>query len=239
MKTSKAAWVAGLVLAAGTAVAQAPKLDTPKLEMPRLEMPRLETPGAGNPGLDAAARNYPPIINGANVRPADGTAPRSCPAAGARVEVRGGPATEYLGASPANPDLCRMRVGTEEVEAWFGIWRTGWPGADQAHLAMRQVMSGRTGSVGGFDVRMAADYSFHDLLRNEGIESIRLLDTTYQAMKMSHYREGAEGNIYRSVSTVWKDMATGMAIYGTYQHIGGAPEINAPRIPTAIVPAGR
>ena len=217
MKTNKAAWVAGLALAAGAAAAQAPSL--------------------GNPGLDAAARNYPPIINGNNVRPADGTAPRSCPAAGARVEVRGGPATEYLGTSPADPDLCRMKAGAEEFEAWFGIWRTAWPGADQAHLAMKQVMGGRTGDVAGFDVRMAADYSFHDLLRNEGVESIRLLGTTYRAMKVSHYREGAEGNIYRSVITAWKDIATGMVLFSTYQHIGGAPEINSPRIPTAIVPA--
>ena len=215
------AGLAGLLLATGAA-AQVPSLGSPNL---------------GNPGLDQAARNYPPITSGANVRPADGTPPRSCPAAGARVEVRGGPATEYLGASPSNPDLCRMRVGAEEVEAWFGIWRTAWPGADQAGRAMKQVMAGRTGDVAGFDVRMAADYSFHDLLRNEGVESIRLLGTTYEAMKMSHYREGAEGNIYRSVITVWKDMPTGLVLFSTYQHIGGAPEVNSPRIPTAIVPA--
>ena len=87
-----------------------------------------------------------------------------------------------------------------------------------------------------FNVRMAADYSFHDLMRNEGVEDIRLLGRTYRALKISHYREGAEGNIYRSVTTGWKDLATGILIYATYQHISGAPEIGVPLIPTDIEP---
>ncbi len=191
---------------------------------------------AQNPGLDAAARRYPPLIIGVNTRPADGTLPMSCPAAGARVETKGGPTFEYLGATDT-PDLCRMRIGGEEVQAWYGIWLTSWPGADHAYPAIKQVMSGRTGDVVGFDVRMAPGYAYHDLVRNEGIERIKILDATYQARKLSHYREGFEGNTYRSVATVWKDMATGMILYSTYQHISGAPVIDDPLIPTAIVPA--
>ena len=66
---------------------------------------------AQSPGLDAAARNYPPFVLGANVRPADGSPPyaRACPPAGSRVEQGGGPAFEYLGAAPGNPELCRVR----------------------------------------------------------------------------------------------------------------------------------
>ncbi len=74
-------------------------------------------------------------------------------------------------------------------------------------------------------------------MRNEGIEDISLLGTAYHALKISHYREGFGGNNYRSVSTVWKDIPTGMLIYGTYQHIAGKPEIDDPLLPTAITPA--
>lgn len=196
---------------------------------------------AQNPGLDAAARNYPPLIMGANTRPTDGSgiAIRSCPAAGARVEQKGGPTFEYLGADPSSPDLCRMRVGGEDVEGWYGIWLTIWPGAEQARPALQQVIQGRTGDVVGFDVRTAPNAIYHDLIRNEGIEDIPLLGDTYRALKVSHYREGFDGNTYRSVSTIWKDLATGMLIYGTYQHISGRPEIDDPLLPTAIIPPPR
>ncbi len=196
---------------------------------------------AQNPGLDAAARNYPPLIVGANTRPTDGKGIQiqSCPAPGARVEQKGGPTFDYLGANPATPDLCRMRVGGEDVEGWYGIWLTVWPGAETARSALQQVIQGRTGDVVGFDVRMTPTASYHDLVRNEGVEDIRLLSANYRALKLSHYREGFGGNTYRSVSTVWKDLATGMLIYGTYQHISGAPEIDDPLLPTAIIPAPR
>ncbi len=205
--------------------------------MPAAAQDAAHKPG-WNPGLDAAARRYPPIITGVNTRPADGTPPLSCPAAGARVETKGGPNFEYLGASQT-PDLCRMRIGGEDVQAWYGIWLTSWPGAGNAHPALKQVMSGHTGDAVGFDVRMVAGYAYHDFVRNEGIEKIKILNATYQAMRLSHYREGFEGNTYRSVATVWKDMATGMILYSTYQHISGTPVIDDPLIPTAIVPALR
>lgn len=189
-------------------------------------------------GLEQARRNYPPLILGANTTPATGQAPyaRACPAGG-RIEQRG-PAIEYLGADPASPELCRMRIGGASVQGWFGIWLTNWPGADPAHRAMARLIAGRTGDTEAFDVRVAPDFSFHEVLRNEGIEDIRLLGTTYRALKISHYREGAEGNSYRSVSTAWKDLDSGMVVYATYQHIAGAPEIYVPVLPTAIIPRG-
>lgn len=194
-------------------------------------------PGYGSPGLDQAARNYPALIIGGSVHPADGTVPRSCPAAGGRVEQRGGPPFEFLGADPANPDLCRMRIGTDTASAWYGIWLTQWPGADNGHAGLRKVIHGRTGEVAAFDTAVTPQRRYHDLIRNEGIEEIPLLGHTYQAMKISHYREGFGGNSYRSVSTVWKDIPTGLLIYATYQHISGTPELDDPLTPTAILPA--
>ena len=82
---------------------------------------------------------------------------------------------------------------------------------------------------------MSPAASFHDLVRNEGVEDIYLLGKSYHALKISHYREGFNGNNYRSVSTVWKDIPTGMTIYGTYNHIAGQPEIDDPLLPTEIV----
>jgi hypothetical protein len=204
------------------------------------EMQAAPTPtmNATSPALQQAARNYPPLILGANtVATAGPTDVRACPAAGGRVEQKGGPTMTYLGAVPGKPDLCRMNVGGEAVEGWFGIWLTGWPGADTAYPALTRVMRGATGTVEGFDVDMGPGYAFHDLIRNEGIEHINLLGKTYTAIKISHYREGAGTNIYRSVSTVWKDLPTGLLLYGTYQHISGSPVVDDPLIPTAIVTA--
>ena len=197
----------------------------------------LAGPAAAQDALQEAAGRYPPYFLGANVRAADGAGPhaRAC-AAGGRVEQKGGPAFDYLGASARDPALCRMRVGGDEVEAWYGIWLTSWPGAEQAKPALRQVIEGKTGLILGFDVRMGPGLAFHDLIRNEGVEDIDLLGTVYRAVKLSHYREGFEGNTYRSVATVWKDIPSGMILYATYQHIAGKPELDDPLIPTRIVP---
>lgn len=196
-------------------------------------------PQALDPSLAGARANYPPLIIGANTRATDGAGPyaRSCPAPGSVVEQKGGPTFNYLGASPQNPDLCRMRVGNDTIEGWYGIWLTDWPGQQNAYPALGRLIRGRTGDVEAFDVRMQPGLAFHDLMRNEGIEDIRLLGKTYRAIKISHYREGFEGNIYRSVSTVWKDLDSGMLIYATYQHISGTPELDDPLIPTRIAPA--
>ncbi len=190
--------------------------------------------------LEQALRNFPPLIVGGNVQAvlAPGEViPKSCPNPGSKVETKGGPTFEYLGASPTNPDLCLMRVGGEPLEAWYGIWATAWPGADFAYRALQRVIRSRTGDVVGFDVVPAPGYAYHDLIRHEGVEDINLRGTTYKALKLAHYREGFDGNTYRSVSTIWKDVETGLLIYGTYQHIAGRPELDDPLIPTAIVPA--
>ncbi len=186
--------------------------------------------------LQQAAGRYPPLIMGPGVYPADGTQiVLSCPRPGGKVEQRGGPTMEYLGADPSNPDLCVMRIDGQVTKAWYGIWDTSWPGVEQARPALARIIHGRTGDVEGFDtIMLPGVLEYHDLIRNEGIEDIILLDRTYRAVKISHYREGYSGNTYRSVSTVWKDLATGLLIYGTYQHISGTPVIDDPLGPTAI-----
>ena len=193
---------------------------------------------AADTGLQDAIGRYPPLIIGANTDPVTGPVTlRSCPPPGSVVEQKGGPAFQYLGASPQNPDLCRLRLGPDTVDAWYGIWLTNWPGAAQAYPALTRIMQRGTGAIEAFDVVMAPGYAYHDLIRNEGVETINLLGTHYRALKISHYREGFQGNIYRSVSTIWKDIPSGLLIYGTYQHISGAPELDDPLIPTHIAPA--
>ena len=207
-------------------------------------LPLLLLPGtvrardADDAGLRAAVRRFPPLVLGPGVRPADGSGPhaRSCPAPGGRVEQRGGPSVSYDGADPGNPDLCRMRFNGQQADGWFGIWLTFWPGAPQARAVMGRIIRGRTGDTEGFVVRMTADRTYYDVLRNEGLEDIRLLGQTFHTVKVSHYREGAPPNTYRSVVTGWKDTDTGMVVYVTYQHISGAPETGTPLDPTLIVP---
>ena len=180
------------------------------------------------------------MIMGVSTRPAPANgslAPRSCPAAGAKVEQKGGPAFEFLGADPNQPDLCLMRVDGEPFSAWFGIWGQTWPGAEDGHQALRRSMNGRTGEVFGFNTVAQPGAQWHDFVRQEGVEDIYILGKLYRAMKLAHYREGYGGNAYRSVSTLWKDVATGLPIYGTYQHISGAPELDGVLVPARITPA--
>ena len=198
--------------------------------------------GSGAGGLPAtvqgAATNYPPLILGGTVRATSGgEQPLACAAPGSRVEQKGGPTIEFEGADPSDPTLCVMKVAGGTVKAWYDIWLTDWPGAAEARTALRDVIQGPSGTVTGFDTRMLPGLQWHDLIRNEGVEDLTLLGKTYHALKISHYREGSEGNNYRSVATVWKDIPTGMLIYATYQHISGKPEIDDPLIPTAIVAA--
>ena len=103
---------------------------------------------------------------------------------------------------------------------------------------MRQVIRGPSGSIAGFDTQMMPGVQWHDLVRNEGIEDISL--SRHECITRSRSAitaRGSTGNSYRSVSTIWKDIPTGMLIFGTYQHIAGRPEIDDPLLPTAIIPA--
>ena len=189
-------------------------------------------------GLEQALKGFPPLIVGGNVHAsaAEAAVPRACPAAGGRVEQKGGPTLEFLGSDPQNPALCRMKVGPDTLDAWYGIWATAWPGAASAQRGLERLMHGKTGDVVGFDTVATPGTQWHDLIRQDGVEEISLLGKTYRAVKLAHYREGFGGTGDRSVSTVWKDLETGLPMYRTYQHIAGQPDLDDPLIPTAIVP---
>ena len=189
-------------------------------------------------GLADAATRYPPFTTGANVQPTQGVTLASCPASG-EIERQGGIVIAYHGADPGNLHLCRMTANGVPYQAWNAIWHADWPGAADAAIAMTQVLDGPTGTIRGFDVRAAPGANWHDLLRNEGVEDINLLGHTFHAVKISHYREGMEDNIYRSVTTVWKDIATGALLFTTYDHIAGRPALEQAFIPVRIsLPGG-
>ena len=230
------------------AVAQTPAPPAPvPPPAPPSAVPAGPVPNPTAAGLESALHNFPPMVLGANVQPTlamGGLMPPGCPAAGSRIEQKGGPSIEFLGTVADQPDLCRERLGERETQAWFGIWDTAWPGADFAYRALQRVQRSRTGDAVGFDTVVSGPQqggppvvAWHDLIRHEGIEEIQLLGKTYKALKLAHYREGFDGNRYRSVVTLWRDLETGLPIYATYQHISGAPELDAPLIPTAIIPA--
>lgn len=235
-----AAVLAAAVLTAALALVASPPAARAQITLGASPPTPVSAAASGPAALEAAVANFPPLILFANVRattPQD-PVPRACPAPGGRIEQKGGPTMEFLGSVPGRPELCRMRVGGEEVEAWYGIWVTGWPGADPARRGLERIMHARTGDVVGFDTVAGPGLQWHDLIRQDGIEDITLLGKTYRALKIAHYREGYGGNNYRSVSTLWKDVDSGLPLYGTYQHISGQPVVDDPLIPTAIVPAG-
>ena len=192
-------------------------------------------------GLEQARRNFPPLIQGANTRPADGAGPfaRACPAAGSRLEQRGGPAFEHLGASPANSALCRMRgrrpVGRSLVRhlgAGLARRRRGLPGPDPADPGAHRRCRGVRRADGAWLAMARPDP------QPRGSRTSACWARPYPRHQAGALPGGVRpGNTYRSVATVWKDLDSGMIIYATYQHISGAPEIDDPLIPTAIIPA--
>jgi hypothetical protein len=185
--------------------------------------------GCVGQGLTGAAARFPPAVAGPGSYAATGAGPfpPACPAPDGRVERIPGAPTEYLGADPADPELCRMRMGDNVVEGYFGIWLKEWPGSADAQKALRQVIHSPSGSTASFDVHMLPGLQWHEIIRNDGIEALQVLGGVHPALKLSHYREGFDGNNYRSVVTVWKDLRTGMIIYVRYFHISGTPEHTA------------
>ncbi len=151
-------------------------------------------------------------------------APPPCPPAFGVVARSVGPAAIYLGADPADPELCRMKRGNDVAEFYFGIWNKAWPGAEAARRAFRTIYAGPPGTSVTFDVSAGPGLQWHDTLRNGGMETLRVLGQSFPTMRVIHEREGFDGNSYHSIITQWKDLATGMAIYQNYQHISGHPE---------------
>jgi hypothetical protein len=55
-------------------------------------------------------------------------------------------------------------------------------------------------------VRMTPERTYYDVLRNEGLEDLRVAGRVFHMVKISHHRESAPPNVYRSIVTGWKDM---------------------------------
>ena len=143
-------------------------------------------------GLPATARRFPQLILELGVDSA--SLARPCPVAGGRVEQRGGPTESYEGANPSDPALCLMRFGDEPALAWFGIWHTSWPGADQAEGALGRLIQSQAGDTEGFVIRMSANLAYYDILRNEGVEDLPLLGRVCRTVRISQYHEGVPPN---------------------------------------------
>ena len=210
-------------------------LATPALaqSMPPIALPPAPPSRQDASAIQAALGRFPPLLLGANVQPvmAPGTiVPRACPAPGARLTPRGGPAVDYEGADPSDPTLCRTSAGP----SWFGLWPQSRPGAPYAARALQTVLQGRTGDAAAFDTTEPGVGQWHDLLRNDGLEDIALLGRTWRAIRIAHYREGIPPTEDRSLVTAWKDVETGIVLYVTHLHIAGRPELDAPMAPAAI-----
>ncbi len=189
------------------------------------------------PGAALAQGAMPPMDTGPGIRPVDGTGPSppACPARGTVVQRGVLPPIEYGGLAGADPALCLVRVAGAEFPMFYGIWAEAWPGSAAANGALAHVIRGPTGTTVAFDTRMAPGAQWHDVLRNEGMEMLNVFGQVRATLKIAHYREGFEGNSYRSVTTGWKDMRSGAMIYVTYRHISGRPEAGTAWDATGLV----
>ena len=152
-------------------------------------------------------------------------APPPCPTAIGIVDRSVGSTLIYLPADPARPEICRIVLrGGAVAEFIYGTWRTDWPGAEQALPAIRAVYAGGPGTTARFDTIAAPGYAWHETIRNDGFEDLNIAGARRRTMKVTHEREGFDGNTYHSIITQWKDVATNMTVYQNYIHIAGRPE---------------
>lgn len=151
--------------------------------------------------------------------------PPACPTGMGIVDRTAAPPLIYLPADPAEPEACRLVLRGGAIGLfWFGSWKTDWPGAEPARFAYRQAYANGPGTVVRFDTVAAPGLSWHETIRNEGFETVTLAGAVRHTMKVSHEREGFDGNTYHSIVTQWKDMETNMTVYQTYTHLSGRPE---------------
>ncbi len=153
-------------------------------------------------------------------------APPPCPTALGVVDRTVGPTAVYLPADPARPEACRIVLGAGAGEFWYGSWKTDWPGADDALKAIRRVYAGGPGTTERFDTVAAPGFAWHETIRHDGFEDLNMAGAVRRTMKVTHEREGFDGNTYHSIITQWKDMQTNMTVYQNYIHISGKPEPN-------------
>jgi hypothetical protein len=148
-------------------------------------------------------------------------APRACPVGAGSVERSIGGTLVYAGSVPGIPELCRITNNGEAGEYYMGVWRADWPGAGLAYPALRAVMHGGKGAEARFDTFAGPGLQWHGTIRNEGIETVTVAGRDLRALRLSHEREGFDGNGYHSVITVWKELRTGMYLKVEHRHIAG------------------
>lgn len=147
--------------------------------------------------------------------------PAACPPEPTRVVRSAGGVSDYLGAVPGIPDLCRMTRADGTADFYFGVWRSDWPGAGQAYPAIKAVLTGGTGARASFVTRSVPGLQWTDSFINEGVEPITVDGRPHEAIKLAHEREGIEGNTYHSVITSWRDVATGINLKVVERQISG------------------
>ena len=148
-------------------------------------------------------------------------APAACPSVPVRVLRSNGPATEHNGIYKDVPDLCYQIRGGTPGYYYYGVWNMEWPGAGDAYPAVKTAINGPKGTRTSFITRALPGLQYVDSFVNEGLEPMTIGNRTYQVLRIAHEREGIEGNTYHSVITVWRDVATGVALKTVENQIAG------------------
>ena len=147
--------------------------------------------------------------------------PPACPGTPTRVVHSVGVPTEYRGVYPSVPDLCYVIHGDDRGYFYFGSWKIDWPGAGSAYPAMKTAIVGPKGTRTSFVTRALPGLQWIDSFTNEGVEDLTVGARPYHTLKLAHEREGIEGNTYHSIITVWRDVATGVALKVVEDQIAG------------------
>lgn len=147
--------------------------------------------------------------------------PAACPPAPMEVVRSRGGVIDYFGTVTGIPELCRMVRSDGAGDFYYGVWRSDWPGAGQAYPVIRAVVTGQKGTRLSFTTRSAPGLQWTDSFTNEGVEPLDVAGTHFQALRLAHEREGIEGNTYHSIITIWRDVASGVALKMAEHQISG------------------
>lgn len=148
-------------------------------------------------------------------------APAACPGRPVLVVRSAGGTLDYRGTADGLADLCRVERSDGGGAFYFGVWRTDWPGAGQAYPALHTVILGPKGTQAAFVTRSVPGWQWTDSLVNEGREALTIDGQVYQTLRLSHERNGIEGNTYHSIITSWRDIATGVNLKVVETQISG------------------
>jgi hypothetical protein len=179
-------------------------------------------PGVGRASRMRAAALTVAALLAAPALAAAADVPVACPSDSVRVVRSAGGVIDYLGSVPGIPELCRMqRTGDGPGDFYFGIWRSDWPGAGEAYLALWAVIHAAAGARTTFITRSWPGLQWVDSFTNGGIEIVTAGGTAHRALRIDHEREGIEGNTYHSIITLWKDLVTGVTLKVVETQISG------------------